>query len=103
VVFSDDHGEAANGMPVALVQGCIAHNQQEITRLALRPSPGGVRLYVEPGTTATEIASLWLAGFQVRLARSTVGWLQEARRHHAAETRGVRCPRPAAATTFTAP
>ena len=62
--------------------------------------PAGVRLYVEPGTKAREISSLWLAGFRVRIVRvadmfAVPGWWHlAAHRHHRAETRGMSVPRP---------
>ena len=89
-------------MPLALVRGCTAaRDQGELERL-LCPgvTPAGVRLYVEPGTTASEIGSLWLAGFMVRIVRaadvfSVPGWWHlAAHRHHRAETRGVSCSPP---------
>jgi hypothetical protein len=104
VIFTDEHPEAINGMPVALVRGCtVARDQAELARLALRagepgPDPVGVRLYVEPDTTDSEVCSLHLAGFQARRVRladvfAVPGWWHlAAHRHHAAETRGVRCP-----------
>ena len=100
VIFTDEHPEVRHGLPVALVRGCnVARDQAELERL-LSPGgePVGVRLYVEPGTGASEISSLWLAGFSVRLVRvgdvhSVPGWWHlAAHRHHLAETRGVRCP-----------
>jgi hypothetical protein len=102
VIFTDEHPESRNGMPVALVRGCtLARDQGELERL-LCPGvePTGVRLYVEPGTSASEISSLWLAGFTVRLVRvsdahSVPGWWHlAAHRHHRAETRGLRSPQP---------
>jgi hypothetical protein len=98
VIFTDEHQAAVNGMPVALVRGCaVARDQAELARLA---SPGtdpvGLRLYVEPETTASEIAALWVAGFLVRLIRasdvfSVPGWWHlAAHRHHAAAIRGTR-------------
>ena len=102
--FTDNHPECRNGMPVALVRGCaVAHDQGELARQALRPGeqgpdPVGVRLYVEPDTTDSEICCLCLAGFQARRVRladvlAVPGWWHvAAHRHHAAETRGVRCP-----------
>ena len=102
VIFTDEHPETRNGMPVALVRGCTAaRDQGELDRL-LCPgvNPAGVRLHVEPGTTASEIGSLWLAGFLVRIVRvadvfSVPGrWHLAAHRHHRAETRGVRCSPP---------
>jgi hypothetical protein len=104
VIFTDEHSDAVNGMPVALVRGCaVARDQAELARQALRPGellsdPVGVRLYVEPDTTDSEICSLCLAGFQARRVQlpdvlSVPGWWHiAAHRHHAAETRGVRCP-----------
>jgi hypothetical protein len=104
VIFTDNHPECRNGMPVALVQGCtVARDQAELARLALRPGglcpdPPDVRLYVEPDTTDAEICLLWLAGFRVRVVKvsevfSVPGWWHlAAHRHHQAETRGVRCP-----------
>jgi hypothetical protein len=100
VIFTDEHPETRNGMPVALVRGCaVAHDPGELERLLCSGvNPAGVRLYVEPGTTASEISSLWLAGFMVRIVRvadvfSVPGWWHlAAHRHHRAETRGVRCP-----------
>ncbi len=104
VIFTDEHPEAINGLPVALVRGCtVARDQAELARLALRagepdPDPVGVRLYVEPDTSDSEVCSLHLAGFQARKVRladvfAVPGWWHlAAHRHHAAETRGVRCP-----------
>lgn len=104
VIFSDEHPETRNGMPVALVRGCaVARDQAELARLALRPEqlgpdPIGVRLYVEPDTTDAEVCLLWVAGFRVRVVQlsevlSVPGWWHlAAHRHHHAETRGVRCP-----------
>jgi hypothetical protein len=96
VIFSDEHPESRNGQPVALVRGCsVALDQGELERL-LAPGvePAGVRLYVEPGTTANEISSLWLAGFMVRIVRaadvfSVPGWWHLAAHcHYSAEVRG---------------
>jgi hypothetical protein len=61
VVFTDEHSECRNGMPVALVRGCaVARSPGELERLLC---PGlcaeGVRLYVEPGTNANEVSALW--------------------------------------------
>jgi hypothetical protein len=104
VIFTEEHAEARNGMPVALVRGCtVARSQTELTKLALRPGdldpdPAGVRLYVEPDTSPSELCSLLMAGFQVRVVqvadvRRVPGWWHlAAHRHHSAETRGVRCP-----------
>jgi hypothetical protein len=104
VIFTDEHPDAINGLPVALVRGCaVARDQADLARQALRPSepgpdPVGVRLYVEPDTTDSEICSLSLAGFQAWRVRwsdviAVPGWWHiAAHRHHAAETRGVRCP-----------
>jgi len=98
VIFTNEHPEAMNGLPVALVRGCtVARNQQELAQL-LCPgaNPVGVQLYVEPETTHAEICSLWIAGFRVRLIRASEvfavpGWWHlAAHRHHAAMTRGVR-------------
>jgi len=96
VIFTDEHLESRNGMPVALVRGCnVARDQGELERL-LSPGadPAGVRLYVEPGTSASEISSLWVAGFMVRLVRtadvfSVPGWSHLAAHwHYSAEVRG---------------
>jgi hypothetical protein len=115
VIFTEEHPDALNGMPVALVRGCaVARDQAELARLILRPAelgpdPVGVRLYVEPETTEAEVCSLWLAGFRVRVVRTcdvfaVPGWWHlAAHRHHAAETRGVRCPRPPAGGNGEAP
>jgi hypothetical protein len=104
VVFTEEHPEATNGMPVALVRGCsVARNQLELTRMAIRPGeagpdPVGVRLYVKPDTTDSEMCCLCLAGFQPRRVRltdvfSVAGWWHlAAHRHHLAETRAVRRP-----------
>ena len=104
VIFTDEHPETRNGLPVALVRGCtVAHDQAELSRLAIRPGelgpdPVGVRLYVEPDTTDAEVCTLWLAGFRVRVVRvaevfSVPGWWHlAAHRHHRAETRAVGCP-----------
>jgi hypothetical protein len=104
VIFTDEHPEAVSGMPLALVRGCtVARDQAELARLALRPGelgpdPVGVRLYVEPDATASEVRSLHLAGFQARRVRlsdvfAVPGWWHPAaHRHHAAEMRVVRCP-----------
>jgi hypothetical protein len=104
VIFTEEHPEAMNGMPVAQIRGCtVARDQAELSRLTLRPGesgsdPIGVRLYVEPDTTDTEIGVLHLAGFQARRVRladvlSVPGWWHlAAHRHHLAQTRGVRCP-----------
>jgi hypothetical protein len=104
VIFTEEHPEARDGMPLALVRGCtVARDQAELSRLALRPGESGpdpvrVRLYVEPDTTDAEICVLHLAGFQARRVRladvlSVPGWWHlAAHRHHLAQTRGVRCP-----------
>jgi hypothetical protein len=100
VIFTDEHPEAINGLPVVLVRGTTpARDQAELARL-LGPEtdPTGAQLYVEPDTTDAEVCSLWMAGFRVRLVRvsevfSVPGWWHlAAHRHHAALTRGVRCP-----------
>ncbi len=68
VIFSDEHPETRNGMPMALVRGCtVARDQTELARQVLRleqlgPDPVGVRLYVEPDTTD---ASLPVVGGRV--------------------------------------
>jgi len=89
-------------MPVALVRRCnVARDQRELERL-LSPGadPAGVRLYVEPGTLASELSSLWVAGFMVRLVRtadvfSVPGWWHLAAHwHHSAEVRGRKVPPP---------
>ncbi len=104
VIFSDEHPETRNGMPVALVRGCaVARDHAELARQAFRPdplgpNPIGVRLYVEPDTTDTEVCLLWMAGFRVRVVQlsevlAVPGWWHlAAHRRHWAETRGVRCP-----------
>ena len=81
VVFTDEHAECRNGMPVALVRGCaVARDQGELARLLCPGTePVGVQLYVEPDTTQAEITSLWMAGFRVKLVRvsevfSVPGW-----------------------------
>ena len=102
VIFTDEHAEVKNGLPVALIRACnVARDQGELERL-LSPGadPAGVRLYVEPGTSASEISSMWLAGPMVRLVRtadvfSVPGWWHlAAHRHHRAETRGLKSPSP---------
>jgi hypothetical protein len=101
VIFSDERPEAMNGLPVALVRGCtVARDQAELARLLCPGAePAGVQLYVEPDTTQAEVCSLWMAGFRVRLVRtsevfSVPGWWHlAAHRHHAALTRGLRGPR----------
>ncbi len=94
VIFCDEHPECRNGIPVGLVRGCtVARDQGELERL-LAPGAAGVRLYVEPGTSANEISSLWMAGFMVRIVRpsdvhSVPGWWHlAAHRHYSAEVRG---------------
>jgi hypothetical protein len=114
VIFTDEHPQCTDDLPVALVRGCIvARNHAELSRLALRVGEVGdavgVRLYVEPDTIDAEVCSLWLAGFRVRVVQlseviAEPGWWHlAAHRHHAAETRGLRCPpsadRPAGQTT----
>jgi hypothetical protein len=103
VVFTDEHSEAMNGLPVALVRGCTpARDQGELARLlAPGADPTGVQLYVEPDTTPAEVNSLWMAGFRVRVVRasevfSVPGWWHlAAHRHHAALTRaGTLSPEP---------
>jgi hypothetical protein len=102
VVFTDEHPEALNGLPVALIRGCTpARDQAELARLlAPGADPVGVQLYVEPDTMQAKVNSLWMAGFRVRLVRasevfSVPGWWHlAAHRHHTALTRGVRCPPP---------
>jgi hypothetical protein len=68
VNFTDQHSECRNGMPVALVRGCIvARDQAELAKVLSGPveaNPAGVRPW----------------------------WHLAAHRHHAAETRGVRGP-----------
>jgi len=100
VVFTDEHAECRNGMPVALVRGCaVARNSGELERL-LCPglSAEGVRLYVEPGTNAGEVSTLWLAGFLVRIVQaedafSVPGWRHlAAHRHYAVLAREMRRP-----------
>jgi hypothetical protein len=101
VIFTDEHPEAMNGLPVALVRGCtVARDQAELARLLCAGAdPIGVQLYVEPDTTQAEMCSLWMADFRVRLVRvsevfSVPGWWHLfAYRHHAAGTRGIRRPR----------
>jgi hypothetical protein len=104
VIFTDEHPECLNGLPVALVRGCtVARDQAELARLAPRagepgPDPVGVRVYVEPDTTDPEVCSLYLTGFRFRVVRVSEvfcvpGWWHvAAHRHHLAETRGERCP-----------
>jgi len=77
VIFTDEHRECRNGVPVALVGGCtVARNQEELARL-VRPSGElnreGVRLYVGPDSTDAEICLLRLAGFRVRRRRGGRG------------------------------
>src|SRR6516225_10104776 len=101
VVFTEEHAECRNGMPVALVRGCaVARDQGELARLLCPGAePVGVQLYVEPDTTQAELCALWMAAFRVKLVRaaefySVPGWWHlAAHRHHAAMTRGLRGPR----------
>ena len=98
VIFTEEHPESMNGLPVALVRGCtVARNQAELAQLLCPGAdPVGVQLYVEPDTTQNELCSLWMAGFRVRLVRvsevfAVPGWWHlAAHRHHTAMTRGVR-------------
>ena len=98
VVFTDEHAECKNGMPVALVRGCtLARDQGELARLLCPGAdPAGVQLYVEPDTTHAEVCSIWMAGFRVRVVRtsevfSVPGWWHlAAHRHHTALSRGLR-------------
>jgi hypothetical protein len=98
VVFTDEHAECRNGMPVALVRGCaVARDQGELARLLCPGTePVGVQLYVEPDTTHAEVCSIWMAGFRVRVVRvaeifSVQGWWHlAAHRHHADLTRSLR-------------
>src|SRR5262245_39254845 len=73
VIFTDEHPEVKNGLPVALVRGCtVARGHAELARLTLgpgEPNLAGVRLYVEPDTTDAEMCLLWMAGFRVRIVR----------------------------------
>ena len=100
VVFTDEHAECRNGMPVALVRGCaVARNTGELERLLCPGSSAeGVRLYVEPGTNAGEVSNLWLAGFLVRIVRaedafSVPGWWHlAAHRHYSALARELKWP-----------
>lgn len=104
VIFTEEHPEARNGLPVALVRGCaLARDQAELARLIFLagqpdPDPLGVRVYVEPDTTDSEISCIWLAGFRVRRVSvsevfAVPGWWHlAAHRHHGAATRGIRGP-----------
>jgi hypothetical protein len=98
VIFTDEHSESMNGLPVALVRGCtVAKDQGELARLLCPGAePVGVQLYAEPDTTQAELCSLWMAGFRVRAVRvaevfAVPGWWHlAAHRHHAGLTRGIR-------------
>jgi hypothetical protein len=100
VIFTDEHPEAVNGLPVALIRGCsVARTQAELAGLLYAGAePVGMQVYVEPDTTQAEMYSLWMAGFRVRMVRlpevlAVPGWWHlAAHRHHAALTRQVRAP-----------
>jgi hypothetical protein len=105
VIFTDEHPESVNGLPLALIRGCtVARSQAELAGLlSAGAEPAGVQVYVEPDATQAEMCSLWMAGFRVRMVRlsevlAVPGWWHvAAHRHHAALTRQARAPHSAGA------
>jgi hypothetical protein len=101
VIFTDEHAQSMNGIPVAIVRGCtVARDQRELARLLCPGAePVAVQLYAEPDTTQAEMCALWMAGFRIRLVRASEvfavpGWWHlAAHRHHSAMTRTIQGPR----------